>query len=65
MTTFKNLDQRIKKVELLNIYKNNYSFSFIFQDNRVNISSEEVEPIRQNIVKVGKDEFKANLVGQV
>ena len=62
---FKKADKRVKKVELLNIYENNYSFGFIFQDTLVNISSEEVEPIRQNLVKIGKDEFKANLVGQI
>lgn len=62
---FTKVDSRIKKVELLNIYKNNYSFSFIFQDKKVNISNEEVEPIRQKIVKIGQDEFKARLVGQV
>lgn len=62
---FNKVDARIKKVELLDIYKNNYSFSFIFQDKKVNISNEEVEPIRQKIVKIGQDEFKARLVGQV
>ena len=59
------VDSHIKKVELLDIYKNNYSFSFIFQDKKVNISSEEVEPIRQKIVKMAQNEFKAKLVGQV
>ncbi len=63
--TFKKVDQRIKKIELLDIYKNNYSFSFIYQDKTVNISNEEVEPIRQKIVKIGQDEFKASLVGQI
>lgn len=62
---FKKVDKRIKKVELLDIYQSNYSFSFIYQDDGVNISNEEVEPIRQSIVKIGKDEFKANLVGQI
>jgi phenylalanyl-tRNA synthetase beta chain len=62
---FKKVDERIIKVELLDIYESNYSFSFIFQDSSFNISSEEVEPIRQSIVKIGKDEFKASLVGQV
>lgn len=63
--SFKKTDERIKKVELLNVYKDNYSFSFIFQDKEVNISNEEVEPIRQKIVKIGQDEFKAKLVGQI
>jgi phenylalanyl-tRNA synthetase beta chain len=58
-------DPRVKKVELLNIYERNYSFSFIYQDDSVNISNEEVEPIRQKIVKIGQDEFKASLVGQI
>lgn len=62
---FIKVDPRIKKVELLDIYKNNYSFSFVFQDKKVNISSEAVEPIRQKIAKIGQDEFKARLVGQV
>lgn len=65
MTAFTQVDSRIKKVELLNIYKNNYSFSFIFQDKKVNISNEEVEPIRQKIVKMAQNEFKAQLVGQI
>jgi phenylalanyl-tRNA synthetase beta chain len=65
ISAFKKVDKRIKKVELLDIYENNFSFSFIFQDEKINISSEEVEPIRQNIVKIGQDEFKAKLVGQI
>ncbi|AKM81665.1 MAG: Phenylalanine-tRNA ligase beta subunit [Candidatus Pacebacteria bacterium GW2011_GWF2_38_9] len=65
ISAFKKVDKRIKKVELLDIYENNYSFSFIFQDEKINMSSEEVEPIRQNIVKIGQDEFKAKLVGQI
>lgn len=62
---FQKVDARVKKVELLDIYKSNFSFSFIFQDKKNNISSEEVEPIRQKIVRIGQDEFKASLVGQV
>jgi len=65
ITAFAQVDSRIKKVELLNIYKSNYSFSFIFQDKKVNISNEEVEPIRQKIVKMAQNEFKAQLVGQI
>ena len=65
MQAFKKVDPRIKKVELLDIYEQNHSFSFIFQDPLVNISNEEVEPIRQKIVKVGQDEFKINLVGKI
>lgn len=65
ITSFKQVDQKIKQVELLDIYQNNYSFRFIFQDQAVNISTEVVEPIRQKIVKVGQDEFKAKLVGQI
>jgi len=65
MQAFGKVDARIKKVELLDIYKNNYSFSFIFQDKKANMSSEAVEPIRQKIVKIGQDEFNASLVGQV
>lgn len=65
MQTLKKVDKRIKKVELLDIYEQNYSFSFIFQDPLVNISNEEVEPIRQKLVKVGQDEFKINLVGKI
>lgn len=65
MQTLQKVDKRIKKVELLDVYGQNYSFSFIFQDPLVNISNEEVEPIRQRIVKVGQDEFKINLVGKI
>jgi len=65
IASFKQVDPKIKRVELLDIYQNNYSFRFIFQDQAVNISTEVVEPIRQKIVKVGQDEFKAKLVGQI
>ncbi len=65
VAAFNQIDNRIKKVELLDIYKNNFSFSFIFQDKKVNISNEEVEPIRQKIVKMAQNEFKAQLVGQI
>lgn len=65
LESFKKADERIKKVELLGIYERNYSFRFVYQDPSVNISNETIEPIRQKIVQIGKDEFKASLVGQI
>jgi phenylalanyl-tRNA synthetase beta chain len=65
MESLQKVDARLKKVELLDIYKDNYSFSFIFQDKKVNISNEEVEPIRQKIAHTAQNEFKARLVGKI
>lgn len=63
--TLAQVDQRIKKIELVNIYQNNFTFSLLYQDPSSNLSNETVEPIRQKIVKMAKDEFQAQLVGQI
>lgn len=59
------LSEYIKSVELGDIYKQNYSFTITYQDVEQNITSERVEPIRKEIVEKLKNEYKAELVGNL
>ena len=61
----KKLNKKIKSVELADIYKNNFTFSFVFQDPKENINSDIVEPIRKEIVKLAENDYRAKLVGQI
>lgn len=65
MTTLQTVDPRIKQLDLTNIYQANYSFTVIFQDPSVNMSSDSVEEIRKKLIQVANDQFHASLVGQV
>lgn len=65
MDALSQLDPRIKKIELSDIYHNNFTFNFLFQDPTTNLSNETVEPIRQKIVRMAENEFQAQLVGQI
>jgi phenylalanyl-tRNA synthetase beta subunit len=65
MDALSQLDPRIKKIELSDIYQNNFTFNFLFQDPTTNLSNETVEPIRQKIVRMAENEFQAQLVGQI
>ncbi len=62
MTAFKESNALIKSVELKSIYQANYSFGFVFQDPEKNISTTQVEPIRQKLVTIATD-AKLTLVG--
>lgn len=55
----------IKDFSLTNIYQNNYTFDIIYQDSNKNLSTEDVEPIRQQVVNLAKKKFQAQLVGKI
>ena len=57
--------QLIKQVELKDVFQQNYTFTVQYQDELNNLTNEIVTPIRQELVKVVEDQFKAKLVGQV
>jgi len=61
----KKIDEKIIEVELTDIYQNNFTFTFIFQDKKENINSDIVEPIRKKIVKLAENDYRAKLVGQI
>ncbi len=65
MTTITDSHQLIKRVELKDVYQQNYTFTVQYQDELNNLTNEIVTPIRQELVKVVEDRFKAKLVGQV
>ncbi|NLG06202.1 MAG: phenylalanine--tRNA ligase subunit beta [Candidatus Pacebacteria bacterium] len=55
----------IKDFTLVNVYQDNYTFAIIYQDNNKNLSTEDVEPIRQQVVSLAKKKFQAQLVGKI
>lgn len=55
----------IKDFKLLNIYQNNYTFEIIYQNESQNLSNEDIEPIRQQVVDLAKKKFQAQLVGKI
>ena len=59
------ISERIKAVELLDIYRENFTFNFIFQDKKVNISSSDALPLRQKIVELAETNYRAKLVGKI
>ena len=59
------IDQRILDVELLDVYQRNFTFNFIFQDKKDNISSSDVLPLRQKIVALAEKNYRAKLVGKI
>jgi phenylalanyl-tRNA synthetase beta subunit len=61
----KKLDEKIVELELSDIYQNNFTFTFVFQDKKENINSDIVEPIRKKIVKLAENDYRAKLVGQI
>lgn len=63
METLQAVDPRIRSFQLTSIYEQNYSFSVIFQDPKENLSSEDVESIRQKMVQTASQKFAAKLVG--
>lgn len=65
ITDLQKLDNKISSVELADIYQNNFTFTFVFQDPKVNINSDIVEPIRKKIVNLAENDYRAKLVGQI
>lgn len=58
-------NKKIIDFKLLNIYQNNYTFEIVYQALNKNLSKEDVEPIRQNVVATAHKKFQAQLVGKI
>jgi len=65
ISTIKNIDQLINKVELKDVYKHNHTFTIKFHDLKKNLSAIDVEPLRKNIVRKIEKQYQAKLVGEV
>lgn len=63
--TIKSSDNKIVKVELKDIYKNNHTFYVEYWNSKKNLSSEDIKPIRKKIVKNVEKKYKAKLVGKI
>ena len=55
----------VYKIELKDIYNQNYSFTITYWDHAKNLSNDDVEPIRKKIVDKVEGEFGAKLVGEI
>lgn len=65
MAAIKSISPLITNVTLLDIYQQNYTFTVEYRDPQQNLSSDDVEPVRKQIIDMMKATFKATLVGQV
>ncbi len=63
--TIGKIDKLIKKVELTEIYRQNYTFRIVLQDKSKQLSAESVTPIRKKIVANLKLKYKAELIGRL
>jgi phenylalanyl-tRNA synthetase beta chain len=65
MNTIKQLDAIIDKVELNQIYAQNYTFTITYQRHSQQLSAAEIAPVRKKIVQELAAGFKAELVGEL
>ncbi|MBD3250712.1 MAG: hypothetical protein GF381_04055 [Candidatus Pacebacteria bacterium] len=65
ITQLKLADQLVSAVELTDIYQQNYTFQVKYWDKEENLTTEDVKPIRQKLVKQIEDQFRAELVGGI
>lgn len=61
--TVKKVDDLIYQVQLKDQYKQNSTFSIVYHDSQQNLTSEQVAPVREKIVKTLATQCKAELVG--
>ena len=55
----------IKNVSLKDVYQQNFTFTFTYQDETSNLSGQEIEPIRKALIQNIENKFGGNLVGKV
>jgi phenylalanyl-tRNA synthetase beta chain len=55
----------VYKVKLKDVFQRNHSFAITYWNAKNNLSNEDIEPIRKQIVQQVENEFKAKLVGKV
>lgn len=59
------VNKLVTKVELLDIYKQNYTFSVSYLNREANLTSHDIEPIRKKIIALVTEKFQGNLVGSI
>jgi len=65
ISLIKQTNSLINKVELTKTYKQNHTFNIEYLDSKKNISNDNVEPIRREVVNKVEKEFNAKLVGSI
>jgi phenylalanyl-tRNA synthetase beta chain len=65
ISSLRKVNQQIISFTLENTYQNNFTFEIIYQDQNKNLSKEDVEPIRRQVVSLAKKKFQAQLVGKI
>jgi phenylalanyl-tRNA synthetase beta chain len=65
LKTIKNQDSLITSVDLTAEYGQNFSFKITYQSQDKNLSTEDVRPIREKIVEVISQDYRAKLVGSL
>lgn len=54
-------DERVRDVQLLDVYESKKTFRIIFLDRTQNLTAEEITPMREKIYKALEKEFKAKI----
>lgn len=65
MTALESLDSRIAKVELSTVYNDNHTFTVNYHDPKENLTSEQIAPLRKQLVATVETDFGGSLVGQL
>lgn len=65
MTDIQNSDSLVHSVTLSDVYHQNYSFTIVYSHPENSLSSEDVRPIRKNIVELVDSKYQGVLVGSV
>ncbi|MBP7774856.1 phenylalanine--tRNA ligase subunit beta [Candidatus Woesebacteria bacterium] len=65
MTTLKTVDTLIQTVQLVDQYKENFTFTIAYRDENKPLSSAEVEPVRKKIVSTLLEKHSGALVGEL
>jgi phenylalanyl-tRNA synthetase beta subunit len=61
----KGLNELVKKVELKDIYEQNYTFEISYLSDKKQLETAEIAPVRKAIVEMMEGEYGAELVGQL
>jgi len=65
MAAISRVSQLITRVELKDIYGQNYTFTLEYIDPNGNLSAKQLLPIRQKVVKMVEEKFRSELVGRI
>ncbi|NCN06774.1 MAG: phenylalanine--tRNA ligase subunit beta [Candidatus Pacebacteria bacterium] len=65
MTELQKLDKRITRLELSTVYNDNYTFTCYYHDPKENLTSDQVAPIRKQLVAAVEQHWSGSLVGEL